>query len=202
METLNENDEERSKTRSINKLDQSVIDKIAAGEVVVRPSAALKELLENSIDAGSSNINVGFREGGLQMLQIQDDGHGIKVEDYPILCERFTTSKITKYQDLNKVASFGFRGEALASISYVGKLEITSRTADQEIAFKGYFENGELVPMSGNTDSSPIACAGHIGTLIKANDLFYNNKLRKKSFSKKEEFMNLVSVVMNYATHF
>ena len=202
MEESKEPTPAMSKARSINKLEESVINKIAAGEVVVRPSAALKELLENSIDAGSQNINVGWREGGLQMLQIQDDGHGIRVEDYPILCERFTTSKITKYQDLTKVASFGFRGEALASVSFVGKLEITSRTEDQDIAYKGYFENGNLVPGNGNSTSAPIAWAGHIGTLIKANDLFYNNKQRKKSFAKKEEFVNIVEVVMNYATHF
>jgi DNA mismatch repair protein MLH1 len=179
-----------------------VINRIAAGEVVVRPSAALKELLENSIDAGSQNITVGCREGGLQTMQIQDDGHGIKVEDYPILCERFTTSKIEKYQDLKHVASFGFRGEALASISFVGKLEITSRTADQDVAYKGYFENGILVPSIGDGSAAPIECAGHIGTLIKANDLFYNNTARKKCLNKKEEFMHIIEVVMNYATHF
>jgi DNA mismatch repair protein MLH1 len=192
----------RSKAKSIKKLDDEVVNRIAAGEVVVRPSAALKELLENSIDAGSQNINVGCREGGLQMLQIQDDGHGIKVEDYPILWERFTTSKITKYQDLSVVSSFGFRGEALASISFVGKLEITSRTEDQDVAYKGYFENGMLVPGNGGHDASPIAWAGHVGTLIKANDLFYNNKQRKKSFNKKEEFVQIVDVVTNYAIHF
>ena len=199
---MEEKSESQSKARAIYKLDEAVINKIAAGEVVVRPSAALKELVENSIDAGSLNISVGWKEGGLQMLQIQDDGHGIKVEDFPILWERFTTSKITKYQDLTKVASFGFRGEALASISFVGKLEITSRTADQEVAYKGYFENGVLVPGNGKSERDPIAWAGHIGTLIKANDLFYNNKQRKKSFTKKEEFMNIVHVVMHYATHF
>ncbi|CAI2386726.1 unnamed protein product [Moneuplotes crassus] len=195
-------EERKSIARSISKLDEEITNKIAAGEVVVRPSAALKELLENSIDAGSKNINISCREGGLQTLQIQDDGHGIKVEDFPILCERFTTSKIEKYQDLAKVASFGFRGEALASISLEGKLEITSRTADQEVAYKGYFENCRLVGKNGAPDESPIACAGNFGTQIKANDLFYNNKQRKLSFKKKEEFMRIVNVVMNYSLHY
>ena len=186
MESKNQDDEKslEIELRPIKKLEEAVINKIAAGEVVVRPSAALKELIENSIDAGSKNITIDSREGGLHTLQIKDDGHGIKVDDFPILWERFTTSKITRYQDLSKVSSFGFRGEALASISFVGKLEITSRTHDEDTSYKGYFENGQLVPGPKSTDNSPIPCAGFKGTLIKATDLFYNNKLRKKSFHK------------------
>ena len=137
-----------SEAPPIKKLDNSTINKIAAGEVVVSPSAALKELIENSIDAGSSQINILCQQGGMGLLQIQDDGHGIKKADFPILCERFTTSKISQFKDLRNVASFGFRGEALASISYVSRLTVISKTEGEDLGYTALFIDGKMQPVS------------------------------------------------------
>jgi DNA mismatch repair protein MLH1 len=148
----------------------------------VSPSAALKELIENSIDAGSTTINISCQNGGLGLLQIQDDGHGIRKGDFPILCERFTTSKITEFNDLRKVASFGFRGEALASISYVSRLTVVSRTESSELAYTCMFLDGKM------TSDEPSACAAQRGTTLQVRDLFYNSKTRKRSLGSNEEY--------------
>ena len=115
----------------ITVLDQNTIDKIAAGEVIERPASVVKELLENSIDAGATAITVEIREGGISLIRITDNGCGIRGEEIPLAFQRHTTSKIQSAEDLLTVKSLGFRGEALSSIAAVAQVELISKTADR-----------------------------------------------------------------------
>ena len=169
----------------IKKLDQSTINKIAAGEIIVRPSAALKELIENSIDAGSTHIRITVEKGGMRLIEISDNGHGISVDDYPILCERFTTSKITKFNDLSSISSFGFRGEALASISFVSRVEVLSRVEGKP-AFKASFKNGLLIEDEEISESER-----DVGTTISAHNIFITIQLEKMRLKLKMSSIGL-----------
>ena len=115
----------------IRKLDEKTVNRIAAGEIVQRPAAVVKEMIENSLDAGSTTISILCKQGGFAQLQIHDNGHGIRKDDLGIVCERFTTSKISDFEDLKEISTFGFRGEALASITHVAHVTVTTRTATQ-----------------------------------------------------------------------
>ncbi|KAL6263506.1 hypothetical protein P5V15_006297 [Pogonomyrmex californicus] len=179
----------------IRKLDEIVVNRIAAGEIIQRPANALKELIENSLDAKATNIQITTKEGGLKLLQIQDNGTGIRKEDMDIVCERFTTSKLQKFEDLNALTTFGFRGEALASISHIALLAITTKTADEKCAYKASYINSKL-------KAPPVPCAGNQGTVITIENLFYNVATRRKALSNpSEEFTKITEVVMRYAVH-
>uniref|UniRef100_A0A2S2R9V0 DNA mismatch repair protein Mlh1 n=1 Tax=Sipha flava TaxID=143950 RepID=A0A2S2R9V0_9HEMI len=179
----------------VRRLAEDVVNRIAAGEVIQRPANALKELLENSLDAKSTNIQVTLKNGGLKLLQIQDNGTGIRTEDLGIVCERFTTSKLEQFEDLTKISTYGFRGEALASISHVAHLTITTKTNGALCAYKASYKDGKL-------KAPPKPCAGNVGTIITVEDLFHNIATRKKSMkSYNEEHLKVVEVVSRYAIH-
>ncbi|KAL8844668.1 MAG: hypothetical protein Q9205_005012 [Flavoplaca limonia] len=188
--------------KRIKALDQDVVNKIAAGEIIVAPVHALKELIENAVDAGSTSLEILAKDGGLKLLQITDNGHGINRDDLPILCERFTTSKLKTFEDLTSIGTYGFRGEALASISHIAHLTITTKTADSSCAWRAHYADGKLVPAKPGQSADPKPTAGRGGTQITVEDLFYNVPSRQKAFrSPSEEYAKILNVVGRYAVH-
>ncbi|RMZ84741.1 hypothetical protein DV737_g988, partial [Chaetothyriales sp. CBS 132003] len=184
------------------RIKADVINKIAAGEIIVAPMNALKELMENSVDAGSTSLEVLLKDGGLKLLQITDNGHGIERDDLPILCERFTTSKLKQFEDLQAIGTYGFRGEALASISHIAHLRVTTRTAQSGCAWQAHYLDGKLAPPKPGQASDPKPCAGRPGTQITVEDLFYNIPNRRRAFrSASEEYAKILDVVTRYAVH-
>jgi len=157
-------------------LDDLTINKIAAGEVVERPASVVKEMVENSIDAGATKITVEIKNGGISFIRISDNGKGIAEDDMEIAFERHATSKIRKAEDILKVMSMGFRGEALASIAAIANVEMISRTADSDIGHKIVVEGGKVLEQ---TD-----VGAPIGTTITVKNLFYNTPVRYKFLKK------------------
>ncbi|KAJ5098429.1 hypothetical protein N7532_005430 [Penicillium argentinense] len=191
-----------SRPKRIKALDPDVVNKIAAGEIIVAPMHALKELIENAVDAGSTSIEVLVKDGGLKLLQITDNGHGIDRDDLPILCERFTTSKLKEFEDLSSIGTYGFRGEALASISHIAHLTVTTKTAGSSCAWRAHYGDGKLVPAKPGQNAAPKATAGRGGTQITVEDLFYNVPTRRRAFrSSSEEYAKILDVVGRYAVH-
>ncbi|XP_021569720.1 DNA mismatch repair protein Mlh1 isoform X2 [Carlito syrichta] len=182
-------------TGVIRRLDETVVNRIAAGEVIQRPANAIKEMIENCLDAKSTSIQVVVKEGGLKLIQIQDNGTGIRKEDLDIVCERFTTSKLQSFEDLATISTYGFRGEALASISHVAHVTITTKTADGKCAYRASYSDGKL-------KAPPKPCAGNQGTQITVEDLFYNITTRRKALKNpSEEYGKILEVVGRYSIH-
>ena len=157
-------------------LDDLTINKIAAGEVIERPASVIKELVENSIDAGATNITVEIKNGGISYIRVTDNGKGIEPDDMEIAFERHATSKIRVADDLQTVTSMGFRGEALASIAAISKVTMQSKTEDQETGYKIIVEGGNV------KEKEEIGCQK--GTVIEIEDLFYNTPVRYKFLKK------------------
>ncbi|CAN3359080.1 DNA mismatch repair protein Mlh1p [Diutina catenulata] len=192
---------------AIQPLSEQVINRIAAGEVIVRPANALKEMLENAIDAGARHIEIVVKDGGLKMMKISDDGSGIARDDLPLLCQRFATSKLATFDDLQTIGTYGFRGEALASISHVARVSVVTRTADAPVASKAYYVDGRLATATFKPSDAPPSAlvkptSGNQGTQIVVEDMFYNVPSRLKSMrSKSEELARIVEVAGRYAIH-
>ena len=157
-------------------LDDLTINKIAAGEVIERPASVVKEMVENSIDAGATNITVEIKNGGISYISITDNGKGIMPDDMEMAFERHATSKIRSAEDLETVKSMGFRGEALASIAAIARVEMKSKTADNETGYKVVVEGGKI--LSKEVEGCPN------GTTITVENLFYNTPVRYKFLKK------------------
>ncbi|KAK8260809.1 hypothetical protein V6Z11_D13G143100 [Gossypium hirsutum] len=187
--------EEVKEPPRIHRLDEPVVNRIAAGEVIQRPVSAVKELVENSLDASSTSISVLVKDGGLKLIQVSDDGHGIRYEDLPILCERHTTSKLSKYEDLQSIKSMGFRGEALASMTYVGHVTVTTITRGQLHGYRVSYRDGVM-------ENEPKACAAVKGTQIVIENLFYNMIARRKTLQNSaDDYTKIVDLLSRFAIH-
>ncbi|WP_455217287.1 DNA mismatch repair endonuclease MutL, partial [Kaarinaea lacus] len=177
----------------IQKLSTRLANQIAAGEVVERPSAVVKELLENSLDAGASHVDIDVEQGGARLIRLRDDGVGIVRDDFSLALSRHATSKIYSFEDLEGVTSLGFRGEALPSISSVSRLEIRSRPRGEEQGWRVTGDGGDEV-------SEPEPVAHPEGTTVEVRDLFFNTPARRKFLrTEKTEFSHLENVVKRIA---
>ena len=177
---------------AIRLLPPELINQIAAGEVIERPSSVVKELVENSLDAGATRIEVDIEAGGARLIRVRDDGGGIHVDELPLAVASHATSKIGSFDDLEHVASMGFRGEALASVSSVARFALTSRAQDQDAAFRIEVDGGRL--QAARPAQHPQ------GTSVEVRDLFYNVPARKKFMrAERTEFAHIDDLLKSLA---
>jgi DNA mismatch repair protein MutL len=186
-----------SQPRSIHRLSPLLANQIAAGEVVERPAAIVKELLENSLDAGATQIDIELEQAGKTLIRIRDNGCGISAEDLPLAVERHATSKLTQPDELMRIATLGFRGEALASICSVARVCLQSATAEQDSGWQI-----DVAGADANVRSKPVAHP--VGTTLAVRDLFFNIPARKKFLrGDKTEFTHIETLIKRVAlSHF
>ncbi|MEO0588668.1 MAG: DNA mismatch repair endonuclease MutL, partial [Planctomycetota bacterium] len=156
----------------IERLPTLVVNQIAAGEVVERPASVVKELVENALDAGPTRITIELESGGIELIRVTDDGRGIEPDDLPLAVAPHATSKVRAAGDLDRIATMGFRGEALASISSVSRVRVQSRTARGDGAM--------VLQAEGDVVRDAVPSAGPIGTSVSARNLFFNTPARRK----------------------
>jgi DNA mismatch repair protein MutL len=177
---------------SIRQLPDHLINQIAAGEVVERPASVIKELLENAVDAGASQIDIDIEQGGIKRIRIRDNGCGIPKDELALALSRHATSKISSLDDLEQVRSLGFRGEALPSIASVSRLSLDSQSQNEE--------QGWLLKMEGEQPSAPEPSAHSTGSTIDVRDLFFNVPARRKFLkTEKTEFRHIEDMVRKIA---
>src|SRR5437879_3857631 len=175
----------------IHVLPEHVANKIAAGEVVERPASVVKELLENSLDAGATRVNIQVEAGGKKLIQITDDGCGMVRDDALLAFERHATSKIKNAEDLLNIATLGFRGEALPSIGSVSRLRLETQATDQS--------SGTVIEINGGKIFRVEEAGLPAGTSITIRDLFFNTPARKKLLkAESTELLHFSSLVMNF----
>jgi len=184
----------------INLLSQRLANQIAAGEVVERPASVVKELMENSLDAGASRLEIEVEQGGTKLIKIKDDGLGIHKQDLELALSRHATSKITDLEDLENIASLGFRGEALASISSVSRLTMTSKADGDADAIDGDNSGWKVVAEGQEMDVILSPAAHSRGTTVEVRDLFFNTPARKKFLkTEKTEFSRIDEILKRIA---
>lgn len=179
--------------RRIHKLPDNLVNRIAAGEVIERPASVVKELLENSLDAGASNITLEINAGGTRLVRVLDNGHGIHATDLLLAVDRHATSKLHGDSDLSRIVTLGFRGEALSSIASVSRLKLTSR---QTTVAHGW----SIETPAAGRDSEPQPAAHPVGTTVEVRELFYNTPARRKFLrTEKTEFIHIQELVKRIA---
>lgn len=172
----------------IHQLPQELVNQIAAGEVIERPASVVKELVENSLDAGAARIEIDIEEGGARLIRVRDDGEGMSADDLPLAVLPHATSKIATLEDLERVRTLGFRGEALPSIASVSRFALTSRAAAQDSAWR--------IEIAANRVSGLKPAAHPRGTTIEVRDLFHNTPARRKFLrAERTEFGHIDELV-------
>ena len=183
----------------MNKLSDEIINTLDSNKTFTHLSTIVKELIENSIDAKATKISIKLLKGGLELIEVKDDGTGMNKETLEKLCQRFSSTKIDSYNDLNSLETFGFRGEALSILSYISTLTIITRDKNSDIGYQAVFINGKI---DKKNNIKNIVC--NIGTVIQAQNIFYNNPIRLNYYTKNknDELEDIINTAAKIAFHF